>query len=239
MANISIYYRNMNKKTGIIVGAAPIGSEAALLVNELNKDENHYTVAADGGIEFFYNQDICPDMWLGDMDSAQESLDINKVMVKWPSVMNKPCSPIKDYTDMELAIEDALSNNCTHIKLFGCLGGERLSHTLANIQLMAKYYKKGIRIEMFGENIHVFLIADGDKVDYEEGLRGMVSVLALDTTVENVDIKGLYYEYSGDLTNDWALGVSNELTGNAASISVRKGIVIIIEEFVHNKQCDK
>lgn len=51
-------------------------------------------------------------------------------------IKKKELSPIKDDTDMALAVEDAVANGCEEIVIFGGLGGARMSHTL----LMSSLY---------------------------------------------------------------------------------------------------
>ncbi|MCQ2499357.1 MAG: thiamine diphosphokinase [Lachnospiraceae bacterium] len=230
-------------KTGIIVGAAPLGKETELLKRLLlTNDDEHavetgcpcktndiYVVAADGGIEFFMKEGIKPDHWIGDMDSVTTELK-GVVSNQFPDLKINSCSPIKDVTDMEIGIEDAILNDCENIYLFGGLGGQRTSHTIANIQLICHYKNKGINVKLFGEGKTAFVIKGGEVKKYTKSDKGFVSVLALSDIAKGVKIKGLFYEYEGDLSNTYALGVSNELTGKPASVSLDEGILLIIEE---------
>ena len=44
-----------------------------------------------------------------------------------------------------------------------------------------------------------------------------------------VSIKGLFYEYEGELKNSFALGISNELCGRKASIAVTGGTLLLVQ----------
>ena len=58
---------------------------------------------------------------------------------------------------------------------------------------------------------------------------GYVSVFAHSERVEGVWLKGLKYELQDAvLTNSYPLGVSNELIGKEASISVKNGTLLIV-----------
>ena len=57
-----------------------------------------------------------------------------------------------------------------------------------------------------------------------------VSFLPLTTQAEGVTLEGFKYPLSGYcMTSDNSLGVSNEITGETAKITVREGILIMIE----------
>lgn len=225
----------MEKKLGVLVGASSLGGECALL-EKLIAQENTYTIAVDGGILFFLDKMISPDEWLGDMDSFQEEnyfAGLEDFEIKKDFLTRIPTtkvSPIKDDTDMELAIQKALDHGCTEIQIFGGLGGNRTSHTVANIQLLMRYAQKGILITLMDETCKMFVLHN-DSVEFEEKSRGLISVLSLSDLSEGVSIKGLYYEYEGTLTNDRALGVSNHFCNRKSRIAVENGSLLIIQEY--------
>src|SRR5699024_5085611 len=72
------------------------------------------------------------DYALGDFDSVTES---EKQYIKARSLHFKQCPSEKDQTDLEIAIEKALSLQPKRIYLFGATGG-RKDHELVNIQLL-------------------------------------------------------------------------------------------------------
>lgn len=249
----------MKKKLGVLVGAAPLGSERAEL-EELIRQDNVYKVAVDGGVTFFLQNRIRPDYWLGDMDSFKEKNlspeDIshkknagsaaagktkgqsssNKTLKNRQSVSDKTflkdiktteVSPIKNDTDMALGVRHAFDNGCDEIIIYGGTGGERMAHTFANIQLMHHYAREGKKITMVSEQNRMFALHE-DAIEFPKKEHGLVSVFALTDFAEGVKIKGLFYEFEGVLTNDLALGVSNEFCGRPASISVEKGTLLIV-----------
>lgn len=214
-------------KTGIVVGAAPLGTEKNILRKLLlNNREDYYVVAADGGICFFIEENIEPDHFIGDMDSANESF-LRTVKDIFPELLVNACSPIKDETDMEIGLKDAFEHECNEAYMFGGLGGDRISHTFANVQLMHHFLNAGKKVTAFSDNKKLYLL-DKD-TEYSEDMRGFISLFSISDSSQ-ISIKGFKYEYEGKLTNSYALGVSNEFTGNKASISLSKGTILVVEE---------
>lgn len=213
-------------KSAIIVGASPLGGEKEELKKQIQTGD-YYTIAADGGIRFFIENNICPDIYIGDMDSSDSKMNIREI---FPDINVESCSPIKDVTDMEIAVSNAVSKNYSDIIIYGGIGGNRISHMFANIQLMSAYKSKGINITMFGDNSLIYLLSSGDSVLYSSDKKGFISVISLTDISKNVEIKGFFYEYKGDLYNTNALGVSNEFTGREGQITIGEGMLLIIEE---------
>lgn len=216
--------KRIMKKIGILVGAAPIEEERAKLTELLSK-ENVYTVAADGGIGFFIENHIEPDEWIGDMDSADAGFT-GLVRQMFPTLKEDTCSPIKDDTDTAIGVEILFANNCDEVYIFGGMGGARPEHGIANIQLMHHYAQYGKKIYIYSGNSEYYILSNETK-HFSEDEKGYISVFSL-TDLSEVDLRGLFYEYSGKLTNAYALGVSNEFCNRPASISVSEGIVLVI-----------
>ena len=76
-----------------IVGAAEVGAI------KIEKNEQDYIIAADGGRDTLKKFGIQPDLWLGDMDSVQE--DYEEDAKRYPVE--------KDQTDLFLALEQGLA----------------------------------------------------------------------------------------------------------------------------------
>ena len=74
------------------------------------------------------------------------------------------------------------------------------------------------------------------KIEYSKALKGSVSVICLSDEAKNVVIKGLKYEYTGNLTNEVALGVSNSFVGQDGLIQVEDGILLLIYEGENESQ---
>lgn len=211
-----------------MVGAAPLGEESQLL-KKLLEAEKVYSVAVDGGIGFFVKNGIKPGCFLGDMDSAA-----GYEKAAWNLGLSTECiceAPVKkDDTDMALAVKKAWEAGCEEILVFGGMGGERISHTLANIQLMHSYAKKDCHIVMVSESWRMEVLCKGVKA-FSKEMKGLLSVFSLTDTAERVKIEGLQYEYQGNLRNDCALGVSNAFIGKEGRISIEgEGCLLLVYE---------
>lgn len=216
----------------VIVGAAPLDGAECRLKNLIaeSRRQDIYLIAADGGIDFFVRNSICPDIWLGDLDSANKDDNyISRVFDEFPTLKEKFCSPIKDETDIAIALEHAFANGCDEASIFGATGGKRQEHTFANIALIYHYAKMDKAVSLVSENDRIYVLVNGRK-EYQVRDKGFISVFSLRDCSKNVTIKGFFYEYEGNLTNDAHIGVSNEFCGKKGVISVEDGALLIVEE---------
>lgn len=216
------------KRQGILVGAVPLGEESQLL-KKLLEAENVYSVAVDGGIGFFVKNGVKPDCFLGDMDSAAE-YESAACDLGLPTECICEAPVRKDDTDMALAVKKAWEAGCEEILIFGGMGGERISHTLANIQLMHSYAKKDCHIVMVSKNWRMEVLCKGVKA-FSRNMKGLLSVFSLTDAAKCVKIEGLQYGFRGNLRNDCALGVSNAFIGKEGRISIEgEGCLLLVYE---------
>ena len=130
-------------------------------------------------------------------------------------------------TDMMIAVKEGLRRGFSRFALFGGLGG-RLGHTLANIQTLAYLSKHGARGFLCGERETVTTVTDGT-VSFSAVYSGYISVFCLDVPARGVTLCGLKYPLDGAvLTASVPLGVSNEFTGTASSVTVENGTLVIV-----------
>ena len=99
-------------------------------------------IAADAGCLHLERLGLRPDIILGDFDSLGRVPDFPDVEV----------SPVrKDDTDSMLAARRAIERGCDTLLFFGCLGGKRLDHTIANIQTIAWAASEGAAACLIGD----------------------------------------------------------------------------------------
>lgn len=206
---------NDNSRICSVICGAPCGLDKGFVTG--------FLIAADSGIDRCKEAGIVPDMAVGDFDSALSEIPNDVEVVRVPSE--------KDDTDTYLAAHIAEERGFEEIRFFCALGG-RLSHTLANIQLLRELKRKGIRAALFGENCVMFLLK-------EQSVRiprfnGYLSLFALDSSAA-VSESGVKYSLERHtLTNEFPLGVSNEITAEQAEITVHSGLcAIVLETNVH------
>ena len=130
---------------------------------------------------------------------------------------------VKDDTDTQYCIKEALSRGYNDIDIVGGTGG-RLDHTIANIQSLAYACKRNATAKLIDKNNEIIVI-DKD-ISIKKGKK-YFSVFSL-TDYSIVNIKGAFY--SGEnikLTNTFPLGVSNEVTCEKADIEVLSGTIVL------------
>ena len=179
--------------------------------------EGDLVIAADGGYAYLKRLGREPDVLMGDFDSLKEIPQ--RELIRH--------SPIKDDTDMALAVAYARERGFRSFYLYGGLGG-RLDHTLANLQLMTMLSREKLQCHMVGEGNVITAITE-EKICFPKSAVGMISVFCAGEEALGVTERGLKYTLSqARLTCERALGVSNEFTGEESWIEVRKGTLILL-----------
>ncbi len=171
-------------------------------------------IAVDGGLN---HCDRVPDLIIGDMDSVEE-----EVLAKHAKV---PCIryPVeKDHSDLELAIEKALSYEPDKIVVLGALGG-RCDHLLANLFLLGRY--ENIIFENKQER--VFSLGAGSHDVDCEGFE-IVSLMPLEGTVEGVSTDGLKWELKEKDLSSHFQSLSNVCVGNSFKLTIEKGSLLVL-----------
>jgi len=175
-------------------------------------------IAADGGYKYLKELNLRPDLLVADFDSLTIDAPDDIPVMRFKSE--------KDDTDMGLAISEGIRSGCTDFFIYGGTGG-RADHTFANYQALIALARKGLRGYLMDKSGLVTAVC-GSSLHLNPLSSGMVSVFAADTRCEGVSIKGLKYEVDhAPLTNDFPLGVSNELIGRPACISVEQGVLLV------------
>ncbi|MCD7736347.1 MAG: thiamine diphosphokinase [Lachnospiraceae bacterium] len=175
-------------------------------------------IAADGGYRHLRKLGMEPDVLLGDFDSL-------KMVPEHEHLIRH--SPIKDDTDMALAVAYAADLGCDTFFLYGGMGG-RLDHTLANLQLLTGMAEKGLEGYLIGQGNFITSVKNGS-ICFPETASGLISVFCMGTRAEGVCETGLKYALDDAvLTCDRALGVSNEFIGQESCIEVKNGTLLIL-----------
>ncbi len=182
-------------------------------------------LCADSGLLQAFNAGLVPDAVIGDMDSLEEAGFDRKRLPEGILWIKAPRE--KDETDTALCMEYALTQGCDELIIVGGLGG-RLDHTLANLQNMVGFSHKGALVRLLDQNNSVHILTDHSMT--LSSLPGYaVSVLSWTPVSSGVTLTGMAYPLTdATLTQDFPLGVSNEITGSYATIQVRHGTLLVI-----------
>lgn len=185
------------------------------------RPENSYLIAADGGYKYLDELNEKPDLVLGDFDSLNYTPKIDK-----ENIITLPCE--KDDTDTLYAVKHALSLGYDRFLIYGALGGDRIDHTIANLQVLSYIANHNAQGFIISENTVITAITN-KSVSFKDTSSGMVSVFAMGQDAHGVTIKGLKYNtQNATLTHDFPIGVSNEFVGENSAISVENGTLTIV-----------
>jgi thiamine pyrophosphokinase len=180
-------------------------------------------ICCDGGARQFQCLGIKPDVITGDMDSIDPAL-LASYAAQGIKIIKYSAN--KDFTDTELALEYALGLKPEAIFIWSALGG-RIDHTLANVFLLCKGQEKGIRTYLIDEYGEAFVLDKETSFINETGKP--VSLIALSPEVTGINLKGFLYPLQeGTLIMGESRGISNIITDDRASISVRQGKLLVI-----------
>ncbi len=180
-------------------------------------EKGDIVIAADGGLRHTEKLGLQPDVILGDFDSLGYA----------PSGAN--VFPVeKDDTDAMLAVRRGLELGYRTFLLYGSLDGPRLDHTVANFQTLQFLCDHGAFGVLAGLDTLAAVVKNGVLL-FPAGCEGILSVFCLGADARGVTLQGLHYPLeNGTLTAGFPLGVSNHFTGEAASVSVRAGSLLVL-----------
>ena len=188
---------------------------------DFSPDAGDLVIAADGGLRRLDAAGLRSDLVVGDFDSLGYVPQAD-ALVRLPV--------IKDHTDLQEAANLAFSRGFRRFRIYGALGGERFSHSIANLQLLGSLAERGCDAALLDPRCTVRALHNG-VLRLPAQASGFVSVFALDDLCAGVTIRGLKYTLeNAELRNRFALGVSNECIGEEAEISVASGTLLIVIE---------
>ncbi len=177
-------------------------------------------IAADSGYSNALSLGEKPKILLGDFDSYKGKIPEDAEVITVPAE--------KDFTDTQLAVSEALSRGADDIVIIGGLSG-RLDHTLSNLCILDELSKNKIHCVMAdGQNRVRYLNSTSTLIPRSQ--YKYVSILAISEKLRGVSVEGCKYPLdNATLLRSRQYAVSNEILGNCALISVRRGECYIIE----------
>jgi thiamine pyrophosphokinase len=202
----------------VVAGGPPPRPEAALGV-----PLGAMVIAADDGLEHAAALGLDVALAVGDFDSASPEA-VSAAEAAGARIDRHPAA--KDETDLELALEAALTLSPDRIVVLAGDGG-RLDHLLAALLLLAS--PRWADVEIDGEigraRVHV--------IRSERVLTGrpgeLVSLLAPHGPAEDVRTEGLEYPLRGETLEPGSTrGVSNAFTASKARVSLGRGVLLAV-----------
>ena len=197
-----------------IVGAGEFGDGLPCILSE------DILIACDGGYAYCREKNLPVTLVVGDFDSL-------KYPPEHPDVVR--LKPEKDDTDTGWAVKEGWRRGYRKFVIYGGCGG-RISHTMANIQLLSWLAAEGGEGVLVGKNSWYRVICNSE-ICFGEEETGYLSVFCLSDRAEGVCETGLKYELDNAvLIKEYPVGVSNEFTGRKSRVSVRRGTLLLIKE---------
>jgi thiamine pyrophosphokinase len=182
--------------------------------------------AADGGSRHTIALGLVPSLVIGDLDSLSEA-DLASLEAAGAEIRQFPRS--KDETDFELALNHAVSAGHTEILVVAALGN-RLDQTLGNLALLAAPSLAGLDIWVDDGAEQARFVRSNVRVDGHPG--DVVSLIPWGSPAIGVTTIGLRWPLGGEtLHPNKTRGLSNEMLGETASISLESGLLLV----VHNR----
>jgi len=175
-------------------------------------------IAVDGGLLEVERRGLRPDWIVGDFDSLG-------FVPEGDNVLKLPRE--KDETDMRFALRRGLDLGYRLFEIHGGTG-DRLDHTLANIQCLVMLAEAGVRGHLHhADNIITAFSESG--LSFEEGYQGYFSLFAASDEVRGVNIRGMKYElHDAVLTNANPVGISNEFLACPSRVWCTRGTLIAL-----------
>lgn len=196
--------------------SAPIDSYDFLKKYDFEKD---FVICADGGYVHAKRLGLTPDIWLGDGDSLGSIEIMAKEKLVFPAK--------KDFTDTDLAVQEALKRGYDEIIIIGALGG-RLDHEFSHFCLLKK---------ILDNNAKGFLVSEKNEITMEKESflvfpdgRKYISFFPFGGDVENFSVKGLCYEAENMHLSCSAVQASSNCfeDGKTGEISFSSGYVLVV-----------
>jgi len=177
-------------------------------------------IGADRGALFLAGKKIRMKLAIGDFDSVS---DHEKEMIAQYSDQVISLNPVKDNSDSEAAVDEAVRRGYEKIYIVGATGG-RIDHEIVNIRLCWKYPEQVILID--GQNLCRALKKGVHRIE-KKGYR-YVSVFA-ESECE-ISLKGFRYPLDHRVLDETDLyGLSNELLEEKGIIEVHRGTILCVQ----------
>ena len=177
-----------------------------------------FILCADGGTRHALALGLTPSLIIGDMDSLPATFNLKpETFIRFPADKNE--------TDLELAINHALTLNPDQILILAALGG-RMDQTLANIALLSNSQLATRNIKLTDGVEEIFFCRTQAQIQGRSG--DIVSLIPWQGEVTGVFTENLRWHLRHEtLYPDKTRGISNEMTTEIATVSITSGLLLI------------
>ncbi len=181
-------------------------------------------IAADGGTRHCKTLGITPHLVIGDLDSLGSEA-ISSYQQAGVEIVQYPTH--KDETDLELALQFAVSHQVTRAYIIGALGN-RWDMTISNILLAGHTKFSGLSILLVDGPDELAILRGKDQFDIQGRQGDTVSLVPLSGDVHGITTHGLEYPLVDEtLYFGSSRGVSNVVVSEQALVVVKQGILLL------------
>ena len=203
-----------NGKKCAIIGAMQIPLHFKEKLQECN-----YIICADGGASNAKLLGLHINLAVGDWDSTNLKDVVADEIITLPKEKND--------TDMHFAAHCAVKMGFKEVQILGGIGG-RIDHTFANINTLRFLADEGVYAYMENDE-SFFTVLKNSTMQIKKRANTYLSIFPLDEKCEGVTLTGLKYPLTNAvLKGNFPVGVSNEFSDEVATISIKKGTVLIM-----------
>ncbi len=193
-----------------------------------------FLIGADGGTLHCLALGRQPQVVVGDLDSLEPAL-VEQLMAQ--GVQIERHSPIKDQTDLELAIECAHRYAADEVLLLGALGG-RLDQMLANVLILARQAWP-FSLRLVDETQIAQVLRGGETLRVDAPVGSTLSVIPLSESVTGITYAGLEYPLvNATLPFGSTRGISNVVQSVPATIQLATGVLLVIQKLCEDRASD-
>ncbi|MEG2939327.1 MAG: thiamine diphosphokinase [Oscillospiraceae bacterium] len=201
-------------KKCVIIGAAPCES---FYFENIVRDA--FVIAADGGLDTARRFGVSADLFVGDMDSlCGAPPDV--------SCIKLPCE--KDYSDMHVALNEAISRGFKDVCMVACTGG-RADHHLANLALLEFASIHSCKATILDSQNKIIYFGGGKIKLKREREYKYIALIALDEELTGVTLCGMKYPLTdATLKRSEPIAICNEPMADTMTINAHGRALIIL-----------
>lgn len=197
--------------------------------------DDDFIISADGGTRHALALGRTPSLIVGDLDSLPTNFEISKFdneVVLYPKDKNE--------TDLELAIQHALTLNPKRIIILAALGG-RLDQTLGNIALINNPRPSTLRqvqdsafdLRLDDGIEEIFFCRNKREINGKAG--DLISLIPWQGEATGVVTTHLKWPLRDEtLYPDKTRGISNEMLTDTAEVRIKSGSLLVVHRRVDN-----
>ncbi len=205
-------------------GELPPAPALREVLTDLFADGATLVIAADSGLDHALALGVHVDVVVGDLDSASVT---GQAQARAAGTAFETHPVDKDATDLELALATARDRGARRVTVVGG-GGGRHDHLLANALVLATAELADLELDALVGTARITVIRSRAVLHGTPG--ALCSLLPAGGVAHGVRTEGLRYPLHGeDLLPGSTRGISNQLLGTTAAVTVAGGVLLAVQ----------